>query len=201
MTTIATDNARRIDSQGTMPLRIRLSESFENVVRLNPDLCIEQSADGELILMSPTGGESGYRNGKIGLQLGLWAQSYGGYVFDSSTLFQLPNGAKRSPDAAWISEKRWLSLTVEERKGFPPISPNFVIELRSDSDRLVDLQAKMQEYMDTGVRLGWLIDPFQRHVHVYQPNESHETKSSDSISNQTCLPGFVLDLSPIWAQD
>ena len=151
--------------------------------------------------MSPTGGETGYRNGKINLQLGLWAQSFGGFVFDSSTLFQLPNGAKRSPDAAWISEKRWLSLTLEERKGFPPIAPDFVIELRSESDRLVDLQAKMQEYVDNGVRLGWLIDPFERQVHAYEPSKLPETVTSDSISNQNYLPGFVLNLRPIWAQE
>lgn len=116
--------------------------------------------------MSPTGGESGIRNSEISFQLTAWTRNAGGFAFDSSTLFRLPNGALRSPDASWIASDRWQQLSPEERESYPPIAPDFVIELRSKTDRLVDLQDKMKEYCDCNVRLGWLIDPMLKQVHV-----------------------------------
>ncbi len=189
------------DDWGTPPIRVRLRESFDDVISANPELRIEQTASGDIVFMTPTGGENGYRNSEITTQLCLWARTFGGRAFDSSTLFRLPNGAKRSPDASWISLARWQSLAVADRIGFPPLSPDFVIELRSESDRLTDLQEKMQEYMENGVRLGWLIDPRLKQVHIYRPGQAPEVRSSlESISGDDCLPGFVLDLRTIWAE-
>ncbi len=189
------------DEWGTPPIQVRLTESFEDVVSMNPELRIEQTASGEVVFLTPTGGEGGYRNSEINLQLCLWAKAYGGRVFDSSTLFRLPNGAKRSPDASWISQARWQSLSATERKGYPPLSPDFVVELRSESDRLIDLQEKMQEYMENGVRLGWLIDPLLKQVHIYKPGQVPEVRSSvESLSGEDCLPGFVLDLLAVWIE-
>jgi len=189
------------DAWGTPPIQVRLTESFEEIVALNPELRIEQAANGEVVFVTPTGGESGRRNSELIVQLGNWAKTYGGNVFDSSTLFRLPNGAKRSPDASWISHPRWQAISSEQRKAYPPLSPDFVVELRSESDRLVDLQDKMQEYLDNGVRLGWLIDPLLKQVHIYKPERPPEVRSSiESLSDDEILPGFVLDLSTIWME-
>ena len=139
------------------PLGILTDEAFYQLCQANPDIKFERSAQGELIIMSPTGGESGRRSANITIDLGLWNRQTGlGYTFDSSTCFRLPNGAERSPDAAWIARSRWEALSAEDRQKFPPIAPDFVVELRSATDSLVTLQAKMQEYQDNGVRLGWL---------------------------------------------
>ncbi len=190
-----------VDSWGTPLIRVRFNESFDDLVELNPDLRIEQTSSGEVVFMSPTGGESGYRNTKITIQLGLWSESYGGRSFDSSTLFHLPDGAKRSPDASWVSLARWLSLSPAERKSFPPLCPDFIVELRSESDRLVDLQEKMEEYMKNGAQLGWLIDPLLRQAHVYKPGQEPEVQvAPDSLSGGGILPGFVLDLRAIWVE-
>ena len=197
--THSSQNAFISDTWGMPPIAVRLAESFEDVVAKNPELRIEQAANGEVIFLSPTGGESGKRNANIIVQLGHWAISHGGAAFDSSTLFCLPNGAKRSPDAAWISADRWQALTDAERKAYPPLSPDFVIELRSESDRLVDLQEKMEEYMNNGVRLGWLIDPLLKQVHIYKPGQTPEMRHApESLTEETCLPGFLLDLRQIW---
>lgn len=188
-----------IDTWGVLPICVKLSESFEEVVVRNPELRMEQTASGEVIFMSPTGGESGYRNAKVNAQLDRWAESYGGRVFDSSTLFVLPNGAKRSPDAAWISTERWNALTRDERKGFPPLCPDFVIELRSETDRLIDLQEKMQEFVANGIRLGWLIDPLLKKVHVYRPGFEVEVHAEpETISAGDAMPGLVVDCSKLW---
>jgi len=176
-----------------------LAESLEEVVSLNPELRIEQKTNGEIVLISPTGAESSDRNSEISFQLRLWSKSYGGRCFDSSVLFSLPDESKRSPDASWISIERWDTLSKEDRKKFSPICPDLVIELRSESDRLIELQEKMQCYLDNGIRLGWLIDPLLKRVHVFCPGQPSEIQiAPDSISGEPALPGFVLDLRTIW---
>jgi Uma2 family endonuclease len=183
---------------GDLPLTLRLNESFEEFVTLNPDLVVEQNANGEIVIMSPTGGESSERNAELTFQLRAWSKQFGGVTFDSSVIFCLPDGSKRSPDASWISSERWLALPLEDRKKYPPITPDFVIELRSESDRLKDLQEKMQYYMDNGVRLGWLFDRLTNRVHMYQQGIPVEIlESPESVSNQELLPEFTLDLMPI----
>ena len=187
------------DPWGMPLIGIRLSESFDEIVAKNPELRIEQNANGEILFMPPTGGESGYRNSEITSELFRWAKRYGGRTFDSSTLFRLPNGAKRSPDASWISMERWNALSSEDRKKFPPLCPDFLIELRSETDRLDELQVKMNEYLSVGLRLGWLIDPLQKRVHIYRPDKQIEVLVSPaSVSCEEILPGFVLDLKGIW---
>lgn len=174
---------------------------FEVIALANRDLKLERSAEGDLILNPPTGGETGHRNIKIAYFLVKWVEEQGGsgISFDSSTGFKLPNGADRSPDASWISTKRWESLTPEERRGFIPLCPDFVIELRSQSDSLSKLQAKMQEYTENGTSLGWLIDPQSKQVEVYRSAQQKEILESPKVlSGETVLPGFVLNLSRVW---
>lgn len=181
------------------PLTLHLQETFEEFVRQNPNLHAEQNASGEILIMSPTGGESSNRNSEINFQLRAWSRRCGGYTFDSSVIFCLPDGSKRSPDASWITSERWLALTSEDRKKFPPISPDFVIELRSESDTLKELQAKMLAYLDNGIRLGWLVDPLKNCIHVYEAGKPVQViESPESLSHRLILPGFVLDLKPIW---
>ena len=190
---------KTVDTRGIAPICVRLAERFEDIVARNPTLRIEQTANGEVVLMSPTGGESGYRNSKVISQLDRWSETYGGRVFDSSTLFEFPNGAKRSPDAAWISADRWNTLTKEQRKGFPPICPDFVVELRSETDRLVDLQEKMEEYVENGIQLGWLIDPLLKQVHIYRPNAAIAIESEpQTLTAGSAMPGFVLNCQMLW---
>lgn len=180
---------------------IELSDdAFYEFCQHNPDLRIERTATGALIVMPPTGGESGHRNADLITDVGLWnRQTELGIVFDSSTVFKLPNGANRSPDVAWITNERWNALSIEQKKRFPPIAPDFVIELRSETDALSDLQEKMQEYMDNGVRLGWLIDPHTQQVSLYRPGQSVEMLQTPAkLLGETVLPGFVLDLSRIF---
>jgi len=175
-------------------------EQFFELCQLNRDLHIERTATGDLIIMPPTGSGSGNRNARITQQLMNWADRDGtGVGFDSSTGFTLPNGAKRSPDAAWILLERWNTLTPEQQEGFAPICPDFVVELRSPSDNLTELQAKMQEYIENGIRLGWLIDRPQRSVYVYRPGTAVEIlENPETLSGETVLPEFTLDLSKIW---
>jgi Uma2 family endonuclease len=188
------------DDRGFPLFSVRLSEPVETIIANNPELKVEQTADGEMVFMSPTGGESGLRNSDINADLVIWARGYGGIVFDSSTLFRLPNGALRSPDASWIQAARWQSLSDSDRRSFPPIAPDFVIELRSQTDRVIDLQEKMKEYASCGVRLGWLIDPLLKQVHVYRSTETPVVlREPHCVSDETVLPGFVLDLSRIFA--
>jgi Uma2 family endonuclease len=188
-------------SLGNFPLTLRVNDSFEEFVRLNPDLVVEQNSNGEIVIKSPTGGESSERNAELTFQLRAWSKHFGGVTFDSSVIFCLPDGSKRSPDASWISSERWLALPQEDRKKFPPITPDFVIELRSESDRLKELEEKMQYYMDNGVRLGWLIEPLRCRLHVYQPGKPVEIlESPESVSNEQILPQFTLDLKPIWKE-
>lgn len=177
-------------------------EQFALLAAANRDLRLERTATGELIVNPPTGGESGRRNAKISTQLGVWgdANELSGEYFDSSTGFELPNRANRSPNAAWVARERWEALTAEQREGFIPLCPDFVVELRSKTDRLKTLQAKMQEYMDNGAQLGWLIDPQNKCVEVYRAGRAVEIlKNPDTLSGEEILPGFTLALKRIWA--
>lgn len=168
--------------------------------QINRDLRIERNARGELIIMPPTGGETGDRNAELTMQLRQWAKRDGtGSTFDSSTGFRLPNKAVRSPDGSWVRRSRLDSLTPEQMKKFIPLCPDFVVELRSPTDSLSVTQEKMQEYIENGALLGWLIDPEQRRVYVYRPHRPvEELNEPASLAGDPLLPGFVLDLSEIW---
>lgn len=174
-------------------------EQFYQLCRQNPDLKFERSATGELIIMPPTGGESGRRNADLVIDLGLWNRQSGlGIVLDSSTGFKLPNGADRSPDVSWVELSRWEALTPEQREKFPPIAPDFIVELRSRTDSLSSLQEKMQEYQANGVRLGLLINPRDKQVEVYRLGQTTQVLSQpSSVDCGPELPGFVLSLSGI----
>jgi Uma2 family endonuclease len=175
-------------------------DKFVEMVAANKDLRLELSAQGELSIMSPTGGETGDRNLELGGQVWFWNRQNGlGKAFDSSTGFKLPNGATRSPDVSWIKIERWNALTPEQRKRFLPLCPDFVIELVSESDDLADTQAKMREYIANGLRLGWLINPKNKQVEIYRPNQEIEVlQSPANLSGEDVLPGFILDLQPIF---
>jgi Uma2 family endonuclease len=175
-------------------------DQFYQLCRNNPELKFERNAHGELIVMPPTGGETGRRNSNLITDVTLWnRQTRLGQVFDSSTCFKLPNGADRSPDVSWIRQDRWDGLTPEQKEKFPPICPDFVIELMSPSDTLATVRAKMQEYMDNGVKLGWLLNRKDRQVEIYRPDRAVEVlQSPGSLSGETVLPGFVLNLDMIW---
>jgi Uma2 family endonuclease len=176
-------------------------DKFVEMVAANKDLRLELSAQGELSIMSPTGGETGDRNLELGGQVWFWNRQNGlGKAFDSSTGFKLPNGATRSPDVSWIKIERWNALTPEQRKRFLPLCPDFVIELVSESDDLADTQAKMREYIANGLRLGWLINPKNKQVEIYRPNQEIEVlQSPANLSGENVLPGFILDLQPIFS--
>jgi Uma2 family endonuclease len=173
---------------------------FFEFCKLNGDLRIERTAEGDLEIMPPAGGETGNRNAILTHLLTAWAlRDDTGVAFDSSTGFNLPNGATRAPDAAWVHRERLAALTAEQKKRFLPLCPDFVVELRSPSDRLTVLQSKMQEYMDNGARLGWLIDAPNLQVYVYRPGAEIERLSRpSSLSGEPELSGFVLDLRAIW---
>ena len=175
-------------------------EYFNQLCSLNPELKLETNSQGELIIMSPTGSETGRRNLDLEGQFWYWNKQYKlGVVFDSSTGFTLPSGAKRSPDVSWITLDRWNSLTSEEKKGFAPIAPDFVIELMSPTDDLLTVQKKMKEYMSNGVRLGWLINPEDKQVEVYSLGKAKELlEHPNTIANNDVLPGLVLELDTIW---
>jgi Uma2 family endonuclease len=189
-----------------LPFKLKVCETKlteEQFIRLcqeNPDLQLELTARGELVIMPPTGLESGWRNSRLIRRLDAWTEEDGaGIAFDSSTLFTLPNGAKRSPDASWLRRDRWEALPRKEREGFGLICPDFVVELRSPTDRLKDLQEKMQEYIDNGARLGWLIDPLEKRVYVYRPNQTVEVLDNPAtLSGEAVLPGFVLSVRELW---
>jgi Uma2 family endonuclease len=187
------------DPWGYPLVYVQLDMPIETLIALNPLLRIEQNAAGEFVFMSPVGMESSFRNSEISIQLGLWARSFGGRAFDSSGMFTLPSGAKRSPDASWLASERWDGLTKCQKKTFSPICPDFAVELRSESDRLKDLMAKMEEYLSNGVKLGWLIDPLRREVQIYRTGMEPELlQQPECISGDPTLPGFVLDLRTIW---
>ena len=179
-------------------------EQFEQLAQAEQIARMELTQDGELIIMSPTGGEAGRKNRRLTQQIGVWTDRDGtGEAFDSSTVFTLPNGARRSPDVSWIKLDKWNALTLKEKQGFPPIVPDFVIELVSPSDiknqRYEDLQAKMQEYLDNGVKLGWLIEPSANIVEIYRAEKQVEILDNpQTLSGEDILPGFVLDLREIF---
>jgi Uma2 family endonuclease len=174
-------------------------DEFYQLCRDNPELRIEMTAQGELVVMPPTGSETGRRNSTLTQQLANWRDVDGtGVCFDSSTLFVLPNGARRSPDACWIRRERWQALTREQREKFAPICPDFVVELRSQTDRFSDLEKKMIEYIENGARLGWLLDPIQKLAVIYRPDqEPQRLEAPDTLRAEPELPGFVLNLLDI----
>jgi Uncharacterized protein conserved in cyanobacteria len=171
-------------------------EQFYRLCQTNRDLKFERTATGELVVIAPTGGESSIRNADLTTDLNFWNRKTKlGVVFDSSGGFRLPNGADRSPDVAWVAIQRWQSLTPEQREKFPPIAPDFAIEIHSPSDELKPLQEKMQEYIKNGVRLGWLLDPQRNRVEIYRPNQEVETvECPATLSGEDVLPGFTLDV-------
>jgi Uma2 family endonuclease len=197
-TTIALHNGLVVDFS---PLAAKVSDDeFAELCRLNPELQIERTSAGELVIMAPTGGKTGRRNVRLILAFGRWAEKDGtGQSFDSSTLFALPNGARRSPDLSWIRNERWDALAPQQQEEFPPLCPDFVVELRSRTDRLTTLQEKMEEYIANGAQVGWLIDPLERKVHIYRPGAAAEVLDDPKeVSGQPLLKGFVLDVQALW---
>ncbi len=194
-------------SRSTLPLhvpatlRLRVTpEQFADLAASNQDLHLELTATGELILTPPTGWETGERNSNISGELYLWWRSQGepGKIFDSSTAFILPNDAIRSPDASWVGPERWNALTPQQKGTFAEVCPDFVVELRSSSDALQPLQAKMQEYLENGARLGWLINPQQQQVEIYRAGQTVNVLAQPhQLSGEDVLQSFVLKLQRI----
>jgi Uma2 family endonuclease len=194
-------NTNTVSLPAALELNIDLTdEQFFQLCQNNRDLRFERTATGELIIMPPTGSETGERNADLTYQLRAWSrQNNLGKSFDSSCGFKLPNGAERSPDASWVKMERWNALTQAEKERFAPLCPDFVVELMSPSDSTEKTRAKMREYMDNGARLGWLINRQQQQVEIYRPNREVEIlPSPQTLSAEDVLPGFVLDLAEIW---
>ncbi|MBW4534161.1 MAG: Uma2 family endonuclease [Pleurocapsa minor HA4230-MV1] len=175
-------------------------EQFYQLCTQNPETQFERNCNGEILIMPPTGGETGRRNTNLIVQLAIWNQQTKlGEVFDSSTGYKLPNGANRSPDVSWIQQKRWDGLTSEQKEKFIPLAPDFVLELMSPTDYLVNIQAKMKEYLENEVKLGWLINPQAKQVEIYRLGQQAQLLDSPRlISGEDILPGFVLDLAGIF---
>jgi Uma2 family endonuclease len=182
------------------PIIQMTDEEFYELCQLNPELRLERTAKGDVIIMPPAGGTTGHYNAYLTATFFAWAGRNGeGVIFDSSTGFNLPKGGTRSPDVAWVRRKQLASLTLEEKQGFLPLCPEFVLELRSSSDRVADLQKKMEEYVANGAQLGWLLVPETSSVYVYRPGRPPQhLQGITTISGDPELPGFVLDLTPIW---
>jgi Uma2 family endonuclease len=183
--------------QFTRPISRR---EYTDFVQANPDFRIERTAEGDVILMPPAHARSGLQNAEITRQLGNWANRDGsGSAFDSSAGFDLPNGSNRSPDASWVRNSRLAALRPEEKEEYLPLCPDFVMELRSKSDRLAALKAKMEEYLGNGAQLGWLIDPVEQRVYVYRPGKAPEIlEKPAAVSAEPEMPGFTLDLARVW---
>ena len=193
-------NVETINLPPALKLSIDLTdEQFLALCQRNRDYRFERTASGDLFIMSPTGSETGNSNGRLTQRLFNWADTNNlGIAFDSSTGFKLPNGADRSPDASWVRRERWEALTPEQRKKFAPICPDFVVELRSETDSLNSLQDKMKEYIENGAKLGWLIDRKNQRVEIYRSGQDVEILQSPvTLSGEDVLPGFVLDLTGI----
>lgn len=193
------DTELEIDFPDSMQIS---GHDFDELCARNPNLSAELSKEGTLIIMAPTGGSTGWRNSDITAQLQTWARKNGqGLVFDSSTLFTLPDGSKRGPDASWVQRDRWNSLSQEEKDGFPPLCPDLVIELRSPSDRISMLQAKMQAYLENGAKLGLLIDPIDQSVWLCRPKlDATLIKKPKVVSADPECPGLEFDLETIWKE-
>ena len=196
-------------TDATLPIVLRLSpviemtaDQFLAFCEMNDAVRIERTAEGELELMPPVHIDTGSKELDIAAQLRNWARrDTNGVAFGPSAGFTLPNGAIRSPDASWIPRSRLAELTTEDKRGFGHICPDFVIELRSQSDSLSVLRTKMEEYIESGARLGWLIDPQNKHVYVYRPNSEVEIlENSDTVSADPELEGFTLELEEVWGQ-
>ena len=184
-----------------IPKSFRVTDQqFEQLAIVNRDIRLERASDGELIVMSPTGAETGNRNVELATEFAIWNRKYKlGKVFDSSTGFKLPNGATRSPDVSWVAIERWNNLTEIERQRFAPICPDFVLELQSPSDSIAQLSKKMQEYIENGALLGWLINPQDQEVEIYKPNQEKQIlRNPIEISAETVLPNFTLKTNLIW---
>lgn len=178
------------------PITHLTREQFYQLCQVNSDISLERSPQGELIVVAPVGGEGGSQEASLIARVVLWnEQTELGVVFSSSTIFSLPGGGDRSPDVAWVQRERWEALTPAEREAFPPICPDFVIELRSRTDRLKPLQKKMQEYLDSGLRLGWLINPQAQQVEIYRFDQEVEVvKLPATLLGEAVLPGFNLSV-------
>jgi Uma2 family endonuclease len=175
-------------------------EQYEQLVYKHRDLWLELTSSGELIIMPPTGLETGTRNADLTYQLRAWTKKDGsGICFDSSTIFALPNGARRIPDGAWVKREKWDRLTKQQQERFGPLCPDFVVELRSSTNRVAQLHEKVLEYIENGASLGWLIDPSERRVYVYHPD--HELvilENPETVCGDPLLPGFTLNLTELW---
>lgn len=192
-----------IPSNLPTPLEFKIAlsnEQFWQLCQDNPEWQFERTATAELTIMSPTGGITSDRNAEIAYQLRAWSrQNNLGKTFDSNGGFILPNGAIRAPDASWLEQTRWDALTPQQQERFPPLCPDFVVELMSPQDSLERTRAKLQEYIDNGAQLGWLINPRQQQVEIYRRDRPIEILDRPTtVPGDPVLPGFVLDLTPIW---
>jgi len=191
------------------PIAVDLSpmtdEQFWLLCQRNRDLKFERTITGEIIIMAPTGTDAGSINLEVAGQLWAWSRQHRqlGRAFDSSTGFKLPNGADRSPDAAWVSREKLTALTLQQKRGFAPVCPDFVVELKSPSDDMGILRTKMEEYLANGAQLGWLLNPDAQQAEIYRPGQAVESSAGTTLSGEAVLPGFVLDLRAVWeaAQD
>jgi Uma2 family endonuclease len=176
------------------------SEQFEQLCEANPELKFERASTGELVIMSPTGGETGKDNAELIADFVIWNRTAKlGVIFDSSTCFRLPEGGDRSPDVSWIEQSRWDRLAPEQKRRFPPVCPDFVLELMSPTDNLSTVQAKMQEYLRSGLRLGWLLNPKDRQVEIYRAGQAVQMlQAPTALSGEDVLPNFTLNLDWFW---
>lgn len=175
-------------------------DQFFDFCQQNADKRFERTAEGELIIMAPSGGDAGFQDAEVCTQLNVWAKAFGkGKVSGLSGEYILPSGANRAPDAAWLSPEQMVTLTPAQRKKFLPVCPFFLIEVMSPSDVIKKLQEKMAEYIANGCQLGWLIDPDKKQVHIYRPGQPVQVLDNpQTVSGDPELPGFVLDLEPVW---
>ena len=201
MTATLTPPTEERDEALVLHLGLKMdADEFYDFCMRHEDLNLELSSEGDLIIVPPTGMETGNRNFELSGMFAVWVKQDGtGVGFDSSSMFSLPNGAKRSPDLCWIKKERWRALSKKEREKFSPICPDFVLELRSPSDALKRLQKKMEEYIENGAQLGWLLDPSTRRVYVYRPGAEVEVlEDPEAVSGEPLLRGFTLDVRALW---